>query len=351
MRVIWLSVCAACAPQGGVVLLGNGSHDLSALEVREVTGLPAPHDLAFNPDVEPIGDDAGGQLWVVGPDDDAVSIVQRLNTSPVVSRRSGPESRHFLAHPSSLAFGAPGFLATAQETTRRTQPTTPGAFMGPTLWTSDPAVFDGGVDSHFDMLHNSPNGAGIAWEADNVYWVFDGAHAALTRYDFAQDHGPAGTDHSDGVMARWVEGEVAYVPGVASHLVMDGDRLFAADTGNQRVAMLDTTSGVPGADIRPNYDGGQQFRVDGGALETLIDAEAGEFVEPSGVELHDGLLYVSDHAGGRISAFSLDGVRVDYLDLEPGSAPQGMAFGPDGHLWVADAARGRVIELWAGDRP
>lgn len=348
MRPVWICLLAACGPRSGVPVLGDGAHDLGALAFREVTGLPDPHDLAFNPDVEPVGDDAAGQLWVVGPDDNAVAILQNLDGSATISRRAGPESGHFLARPAALAFGAPGFLATAQETNRRTQPTTPGAFMGPTLWTSDPAVFDAGVDSHYDMLHNTPNGAGIAWEIDNVYWLFDGAHASLTRYDFALDHGPAGTDHSDGVVARWVEGEVAYVPGVASHLVVDGDRLYVADTGHQRVAVLDLTSGTPGADIRPNFDGGEQFRVDGGALTTLIDAEAGGFVEPSGLELHDGLLFVSDHATGRISAFTMDGERVDYLDLDEGSAPQGMAFGPDGHLWIADAGLGRVLELWPG---
>ena len=66
MRVMFLAV-AACAPQSGVPILGSGSHSLSSLEVREVSVLPAPHDLAFNPDVVLAGDDAGGQLWVVGP--------------------------------------------------------------------------------------------------------------------------------------------------------------------------------------------------------------------------------------------------------------------------------------------
>ena len=80
-------------------------------------------------------------------------------------------------------------------------------------------------------------------------------------------------------------------------------------------------------------------------LTTLIDAEAGGFIEPSGLELHDGLIFVSDHAAGRISAFTMDGELVDYLDLGEGAAPQGLAFGPDGHLWVADAGLGRVIGL------
>ena len=35
--------------------------------------------------------------------------------------------------------------------------------MGPTLWDGNLNIYDGGHASHLDMLHNSPNGAGIAW--------------------------------------------------------------------------------------------------------------------------------------------------------------------------------------------
>ena len=35
---------------------------------------------------------------------------------------------------------------------------------------------------HLDMLHNSPNGAGLAWAGGNVYWYYDGYHHALARY-------------------------------------------------------------------------------------------------------------------------------------------------------------------------
>ena len=44
------------------------------------------------------------------------------------------------------------------------------------------AIFNGDHDSHLDMLHNSPDSAGIAWERDNVYWVLDGAHRIARAY-------------------------------------------------------------------------------------------------------------------------------------------------------------------------
>jgi hypothetical protein len=52
---------------------------------------------------------------------------------------------HFMAEPAALAFGAPGWLATAQEQDQPTQPDTPVDFMGPTLWTADSGIFNAGT--------------------------------------------------------------------------------------------------------------------------------------------------------------------------------------------------------------
>ena len=77
---------------------------------------------------------------------------------------------------------------------------------------------------------------GIAWEKDNVYWVFDGYHSSITRYDFNEDHGPGGTVHDDGTVSRYVEGKVKRVANVVSHMEMDRESnlLYVADTGNNR---------------------------------------------------------------------------------------------------------------------
>src|SRR5690606_13392082 len=134
-------------------------------------------------------------------DTNSISVI----TAPDTDAQSGSAfssmgSNHFLPKPAALSFNpVTGFFATAHEEDERTQGAngTPADFMGPTLWTSDMEIFDGGHGGHMDMLHNSPNAVGIAWERDNVYWVVDGYHNALTRYDFAQDHGPGGSDHTD----------------------------------------------------------------------------------------------------------------------------------------------------------
>ena len=337
------SAGAAGSAPTTVPVLGNGTHSLDAVHLTVIAtaddGLDVPRDLAFNP-VE------ANQLWIVNRGGPSVTIVfDPAAPDPETTIRSGLGGTHFMAEPSSLAFGAPGWLATSQEQDQLTQPNTPADFMGPTLWTADIGTFNAGHASHYDMLHNSPNSAGIAWERDHVYWVFDGYHASLTRYDFGLDHGAGGEDHSDGIVARYVEGQVAYVPDVPSHMELDQQSglLYVADTGNARIAALDIASGTEGAPIFPNYDDSQQYEVVGASVSTFA-TEA--LVAPSGLALRDGLVFVSDNQSGKVLAYDSTGALVDWLetDVAPGGL-MGLAFDADGRLYVADAIGARVLRI------
>lgn len=336
-----------------VAVLGGGTHDIADVVVTEIAtsadGLMLPRDLAFQPQVP-------GELWIVSRTDHSVVIVQDTNlpsqlTSKRVENNSG---QHFMAQPAALAFGdGTGSFATAHEEDDYTQgppPSgTPQDFMGPTLWTASSAIFEGGDISHLDMLHNSPNAMGIAWEQANVYWVFDGFHSSLTRYDFGDDHGLGGTDHADGICTRYAEGQVVRVPDVPSHVIHDpaSGLVFACDTGNNRIVALDPSTGTNGGSTSPNYDGGMQNKVNGAVLTTLVDGVDVGMVAPSGLELHDDLLFVSDNATSRVMAFALDGTLVDWLDTGyPPGTLMGMAFDPrDGSLYVVDAINYRVLRI------
>jgi hypothetical protein len=248
-----------------------------------------------------------------------------------------------------LAFGQPGRMATVHEEHDITQPTTPADFMGPTLWPTDLELFDAGHASHLDMLHNSPDAVGIAWETGNVYWVFDGYHESLSRYDFHMDHGPGQEDHSDGEMLRYAEGEVSYVAGVPSQLAFDpaSKLLYVADTGNARVAVLDTQTGRRGRPVFPNYDGGAQYQVNDADVRTFV----GEGLErPSGLALRDGVLYVGDNATSKLYAFDLEGRLLDWLDLT-GQVRDGGLMGIDadaeGRLYVVDGVADAVLRISA----
>jgi len=332
------------AGPAGLPLLGNGTHSLSAVAFEVIADDPlnVPRDLAIHPE-EPT------QLWVVNYGDSSTTIFVDVGTEAQDWRRRNALGHdHFHASVSAMAFGAPGTFATAQDEDQITQPMTPADFMGPSLWPSDIDVYDGGHGSHLDMLHNSPRSTGIAWDHDNVYWVFDGYHESITRYDFQEDHGHGGADHSDGIIARYVEGEVSYVPGIASHMELDQSTglLYVADTGNSRIAVLDTDSGTRGGTIGPNYDGAEMYAVEGATLETVVDGSTMDMPRPSGLALRGGTLFVGDAETSRLFAFDLEGTLIDWLDLSGEVSPgglQGMSFDPEGRLYLVDAMASRVL--------
>lgn len=330
----------------GLPALGDGTHDLSNVHLDVVLtaddGLARPTDLAFH-------HETADQLWITNQGVSGMVVGHDVSdgVSKVDTFRDRATGTHFMARPSGLAFGKPGFFATSQEEDRKTQPITPKTFMGPTLWTSDLAEFDAGHASHYDMLHNSPNSVGIAWERGNAYWIYDGWNASLTRYDFAEDHGPGGSDHSDGIVRRYADGEMGYLEGVPCNMVYQRKtrRLFAVDAANARVVVLDTTSGDGGGRIDPNHDGIDQAMVLDADLDDLVLAEDLGMNTPSGLALFDGLLYVGDHATGRIAAITTDGELVDWVDTGIEDALGGLTVADDGSIWVVDMAEDRVLRI------
>lgn len=335
----------------GLPLLGAGSHRPEGLVIETLLDtsnrLVAPRGLAINPYAE----DGLDELWVA--DADGAVIIRRAtdgaDASPRIQRKQGPGWDHFMPSPVALAFSDIGTMATVHETDWVTQDSTPADFMGPTLWTADADEFNGGWASHYDMLHNSPNSVGIAWDHGNAFWVFDGAHASITYYDFKEDHGAAGEDHSDGTITRWVEGEVARVAGVSSGLALSDDgMLYVADTGNGRIGHLDTNTGTLGATIRPNYDGGVMKKQTGASVMTLVDMAALGAPEPTGLALRDGMLFVSERTTSRVYAFSLAGETHDWLDLSsivPAGQLGSLAFDRQGRLLVLDVDGARVLRI------
>jgi sugar lactone lactonase YvrE len=129
------------------------------------------------------------------------------------------------------------------------------------------------------------------------------------------------------------------------------DYLYIADTGNNRIAVHDARSGDEGGSYGPNYDGiGRQVAYEGGDCWTLVDGESIEDMgRPSGLALHNDMIFTNDNRSGRIFAFDLDGNLLDWLDtgLEEG-ALMGMEFDADGNLWLVDAVNDEVLRISVG---
>lgn len=359
-----LVACAAEPEPVGLDVLGAGTHDTSRIQVEVVAtaeeGLASPSDLAFDPMDE-------STLWVTNYSDNSITMLSG-DDYDVAWTSGSPGQDHFMVAPMSLAFSDFGNFATIHDTDDLTQGTaTPEDFMGPTLWdTSD--RFDGGHGGHLDMLHNTPLGGGIAWDTGNAYWVFDGYHDSLTRYDFNEDHGYGGADHSDGEVARYAEGEVSRFEGIPSHLDYDQDNalLYAADGGNGRIATLDTSAGEIDGPVFPNYDGTRQYVMSGTGTQTfaegtppVVPLEDGEpsiestAIElPAGLELHDGTLWMTDHATSRVLAFDTEGRLIDWVQLDrPEGHLGGIAVGPQGRVYVVDIEDQEILRISAAPPP
>jgi len=321
----------------GLDLFGAGANTVALELIADGdAGLKQPRDVAVHPSRQ-------DELWVVSFGNRSMVILDDVDGAVGDQRYKG--SAHFFAEPSALCFNDEGLFASAHEEDEKTQGAggTPADFMGPTLWDSD--NFDAEHATHLDMLHNSPNAVGCGAEGpNNAFWVYDGYHASLTRYDFAGDHGYGGADHSDGETARYVSGELGYAPDISSHVVYAGGFVYAADTANNRVVRVDAGTGTEGRTTENNYDGVDQFRVDDAVMDPLIDGSEYGLGAPSGLAVFDDMIFVGDNATGNLFAFTLDGEFVDWA--ETGLAGmQGIDFDDAGRLYIASTATDELYRV------
>lgn len=217
-------------------------------------GLREPRDLDFNPE-QP------GQLWIVNRADDSVVTLEDVNDRETADKRLDPYAMHFMEEVPSISFASGQKFGTCGDS-RNTYNGLAEAndFIGPALWSAEPDVFaktnpaavsanqGNDLGSHLDMMHETPECIGIAWETQNVYFAFEGLTGTIARYDFADNHGPGFDDHTDGFVERFIDADVARVAGVPSHMAYDhdSDLLYVADTGNARIGVLDISTASAG---------------------------------------------------------------------------------------------------------
>lgn len=306
-------------------------------------GLSLPRDLAFSP-TNP------DQLWTSNTTFHGMVIFfDPGEANQRAEEYTDPYGAHFMSYVSSFSFAPSNFFGSCQESRNDWNggPQNPDDFMGPTLWQGDLDVFaqsHGGEGSHMDMLHQSPLCMGIANESANIYWVFDGLNGNIVRYDFMGDHGPGGSDHSDGTIRRYLNAQVTRVPEVPGHMVFDDSSgmLYVADTGTGRIMMLDTQSGSSTGPLSNNWDGVSDYSgMDGADWSVVVDGLG----EPSGLEhAPDGRLFVTDHQSGEIIAFDMGGEELGRMSTGATSL-MGIALGPNGALWYADGFGNQVVKI------
>jgi sugar lactone lactonase YvrE len=309
-------------------------------------GVDAPQDLDFHPN-------AGREfeLWVVNKGTEAtggdVVIVhdagdEAPNDTEV---RMDQNAWHFMSLPSAIAFGSNGNWATTPEVTDANH--SGGTFTGPTMWPGDLEVFaepSGGNGSHLDMIHQSPNSMGIAHEAQNVFWIFDGYTNDLVRYDFAGDHGPGGEYHGDGELERYSEVPIKRVSGTPSHMVIDKETnwMYIADTKKGRVLRMDITSGSVSHELSPQFEPLASYtQMEGEIWEVFAEG----LDTPCGIALHGEELTVTDRETGEIIFFDrttaeeLGRIQTDAQTI------MGIVVGPDEKLYYVDRKGNKVVRI------
>jgi hypothetical protein len=366
-----------------------------------------PVDLAVHP---------GGELWLVqrmernpdfdeesectvrgletsAPDDcvslqgSTVAITEPTAIEPATEENGrarlvvDSNSWHFMRRPSAIAFGNPSLpfeptdpgAMEAGVTESRTyantfatchehwtaNPTDDDPFIGPTLWTADPAIYNGengsfdwSNGSHLDMLHATQYCMGIAYERDNVYWTFNGQEGSLDRYDFAAPHHDGHYDHNDGIVTRFILGsDLRRVPLVPSNMVISDSSLYVADTGNGRVLRVDIASPATELSTFRTFENLPATTMENMAYEVIADAGVlgaawgTSAPEPSGLALLDAnTLVVADHATGNVSLLELDGTPIRTIATGTGSGLGGLEV-LNGRVYFVQMSERRVYRI------
>jgi sugar lactone lactonase YvrE len=83
-----------------------------------------------------------------------------------------------------------------------------------------------------------------------------------------------------------------------------------------------------------------------GGVDVEVVIDKGVLEKPSGIEIKNDLIYVTDTATSTFHVFKKDGTEVRKLktDLPEGSLA-GFTFGSDGKIWFTDRKGGRVMRI------
>ena len=122
--------------------------------------------------------------------------------------------------------------------------------------------------------------------------------------------------------------------------------MYIADTGNNRIAVLDTESGEAGEDLERAEPETIHYEMVGATLSTFIDGVDFGMVAPSGIDIIDDILFVTDNETSEIIAFDMAGEEIDRLDtrLAPGSL-MGVAVRSMEEIWLVSATEDRIYRL------
>ncbi|MEY2829677.1 MAG: hypothetical protein RIQ33_1535 [Bacteroidota bacterium] len=311
-------------------------------------GIALPRDLDFHPVL------SRNELWLVLQSTEAIGgktakISNAGLTGQNVLVQKDGNAWHFMSMPTGVAFSDNGNFCTSPGVLDANHGS--GHFTGPALWSSVSSIYakpSGGNGSHLDMLHQCPYAMGVAWEVDNVFWIYDGYNQDLMRCDFGNDHGPGNSDHSDGKIRSYDDIPVTYNNlNIPCHIVLDSNKkwLYIVDGGTQKVMRMDITTGTQTGTFTPYAEPLAEHSIYTGTNNsTYVSTGLGQ---PSGIDIIGNRLIVSDYTSGDIIIYNCSGatgVEIGRIKtMTPGV--QGVKIGPDGKIWYVNYQTNEVVRI------
>lgn len=278
--------------------------ELKPEQMVTAAGLKAPRDLALAPDGSIYVADTGNSRVVrLNPNDD--SILQWGSPSPGGQAQAGTFSE-----PWGIAVAGDGSVYVADTWNHRIQKFTPQGELLQVF--GRPGLVADGPDHFWGPR-------GVAVDADGNVYVTDTGNRRVAVFDPAGNYLRQFGDSGEGALNEPV--------GIA--ISREGE-VFVADTWNQRVVVFSTE----GRFLRA----WPVLAWSGNSLDNkphlAVDAA--------------GNVYIVDPESFRVVVFSKEGqpkLTFGQYGSEPGAfgLPSGIAVGPDGAIWIADAGNSRVV--------
>jgi sugar lactone lactonase YvrE len=368
---------AMCAEPGtACVWAGIGERGFNPKDAHRLDSkLYFPQDLTFAPDGRAyIADwnnhrvrrvEADGKITVVvGTDYEGDGPPEMEDRLPLCNPAGAPGTTVAMNHMTDLEFGPDGKLYIAAWHNNKIR-----------IWDPETGIltaigetygYAGDGDLACRALFNQPKAVAIA--PDLTIYTIDQRNVRIREIE----PGPTGrirTIAGTGVVGNVGDGgpaleaqfgfEATTTPRPAGALVLDGRKLYIADSLNNRIRRMDLDTGIIDC-IAGREDGQAGYEGDGGP------ALLARFDFPMDLELGpDGRLYVADRnnhvvraidlVSGLIETVAGSGKRCDLLretcpDLLPAREmsfyePYGIAFDAAGNLYVADTHNSRIVKV------
>lgn len=324
-----------------------------------------PEDLTFGPDGRAyIADWNNHRVRRVESDESLVTVVgtdyegdgppEMEDRLPLCNPRGASGTTVAMNHMTDVEFGPDGKLYIAAWHNNKIRVLDPQTGMVTTL-AGDGYGYQGDGDLACRALFNQPKALAIA--SDGTVYTNDQRNVRIRAIT---PDGMINTIAGTGVVGNLGDGGQALdaqfgfdnnpTPQPTGALLLDGRKLYVADTLNHRIRRIDLDTGivdcVAGESATAGYSG------DGGP------ALAAQFNYPIDMEFGpDGRLYVVERQNHAVRAIDLTSGLIETVaggrrcDVETESCtdgfqePYGIAFDPGGNLYVADTHNNRIVKV------